>query len=67
MANARPLSNSTSDALGGKIEATIPHEGSSAADHVPAEWRSKVLHARMVVSDQVLMATDAPPGRFHKP
>jgi len=37
--------------VGGKIEAMIPHEGSSAADHVPAERRSKILHARMVVGD----------------
>jgi PhnB protein len=53
--------------LGGKIEAMLPHEGSPAADHVPAEWRSKILHARMVVGDQVLMASDAPPGHFHTP
>jgi PhnB protein len=53
--------------LGGKIEAMIPHEGSPAADHVPAEWRAKILHARMVVGDQVLMASDAPPGRQEKP
>ncbi len=53
--------------LGGKIEAMLPHEGSPAADHVPAEWRSKILHARMVVGDQVLMASDAPPGHFQAP
>jgi PhnB protein len=53
--------------LGGKIEAMMPHEGTPAADHVPAEWRSKVLHARMVIDDQVLMASDAPPDQFHTP
>ena len=53
--------------LGGKIEAMMPHEGTPAADHVPAEWRSKILHARMVVGDQILMASDAPPGRQEKP
>lgn len=53
--------------LGGKIEAMMPHEGTPAAEHVPAEWRSKILHARMVIGDQVLMASDAPPGRQEKP
>ncbi len=50
--------------LGGKIDAMMPHEGSPAAEHVPAEWRSKILHARLVVGDRVLMGSDAPPGRF---
>ncbi|HEX9212247.1 MAG TPA: VOC family protein, partial [Bradyrhizobium sp.] len=29
--------------LGGKIEAMMPHEGSPAAEHVPPEWRSKIM------------------------
>jgi PhnB protein len=41
--------------LGGKIDAMIPHEGTPAADHVPAEWRNKIMHARLTVGDQVLM------------
>jgi PhnB protein len=53
--------------LGGKIEAMILHEGTPAADQVPAEWRKKILHARLVVGDQVLMGSDAPPDRFQKP
>jgi PhnB protein len=53
--------------LGGKIDAMVPHEGTPAAEHVPAAWRSKIVHARMTVGDQVLMGMDAPPERFHKP
>jgi PhnB protein len=53
--------------LGGKIEAMMAHEGTPAADHVPAEWRSKIMHARLSLGDQVLMASDAPPGHFHRP
>src|SRR5678815_2443876 len=53
--------------LGGKIEAMIPHEGTPAADGVPAEWRGKILHARLTIGDQVLMGSDAPPARFQKP
>ena len=48
--------------LNGKIEAMLPHEGSPAAEHVPPEWRKKIMHARLSVGDQVLMASDAPPG-----
>ena len=49
--------------LGGKIEAMIPHEGTPAADQVPAEWRAKILHARLTIGDQVLMGSDAQPAR----
>ena len=52
--------------LGGKIVAMMPHEGTPAETHVPAEWRKKILHARLVFGDSVLMASDAPPGRFEK-
>jgi PhnB protein len=53
--------------LGGKIEAMMPHEGTPAAEQVPAEWRSKIMHARLVVGDAVLMASDAPPDHYAKP
>jgi PhnB protein len=53
--------------LGGKIESMMPHAGSPAESQVPAEWRDKILHARMTVGGQVLMASDAPPGRQSKP
>ena len=55
------------ECLSGRIEAMIPHAGSPAEQHVPPEWRSKILHARLSVGEQVLMASDAPPGRFEKP
>ena len=53
--------------LGAKIEAMIPHEGTPAAQQVPAEWLKKILHARLSVGDTALMASDAPPGRQKKP
>jgi PhnB protein len=34
---------------------------------VPAEWREKILHARMTIGDTVLLASDAPPGHYEKP
>src|SRR5262249_34536587 len=55
------------DALGGKIEAMMPHEGSPAAEHTPKEWGRKILHARMTVANAVLMGSDAPPGHYKQP
>jgi PhnB protein len=53
--------------LGGKIEAIFPHEGTPAAEHVPPEWRKKIMHARLSVGDQVLMGSDVPPGHYNSP
>src|SRR4030095_962957 len=50
--------------LSGKIVVMVPHTGTPAAEHVPAEWRNKILHARLTVGDQVLMGSDAPPERY---
>lgn len=54
-------------ALGAKIESILLHEGTPAAKDVPANWQKKVLHACLNVDGQILMASDAPPGRFEKP
>ncbi len=51
-------------ALGGKIVAMMPHEGSPMAEHVPAEWRKKIMHARLSIGDMVLMGSDSPPDRY---
>jgi PhnB protein len=48
-------------AIGGKIEAMMTHEGTPAESQVPAEWKKKIIHARMRVGDVLLMASDAPP------
>ncbi len=53
--------------LGGKIEGMMTHAGTPAEEHVPAEWRDKILHARMTVGESVLLASDAPPGRYDQP
>ena len=53
--------------LGGKIVAMLTHEGTPAAEHTPPEWLKKILHARMDIGDQMLMASDAPPGRQEHP
>jgi PhnB protein len=55
------------ECLGGKIEAMMNHKGSPMADHVPADWQEKILHARLVVGDNVLMGSDAPPQDYKAP
>ncbi|HEV3039322.1 MAG TPA: VOC family protein [Candidatus Angelobacter sp.] len=56
-----------SKSLGGKIEAIMTHAGTPAEQHVPAEMRDKVMHARMTIDGQVLMASDALPGHYQPP
>ena len=53
--------------LGGKIVAMMPHEGTPVAEHVPPEWRKKIIHARLVFGDKLLMGSDAPPDRYEEP
>ncbi len=53
--------------LGGKIEAMITNGNSPMADRVPAERHDKILHARLVVGDQVLMGSDGSPEHYEKP
>jgi PhnB protein len=54
-------------ALGGKIEAMLPHAGTPAEGHVPPEFGSKIMHAMMKVGDGALMASDAMPDHYAKP
>lgn len=53
--------------LGGKIEMMLTHADAPAEEHVPAEWRDKILHASMKVGGHLLQGSDAPPGRYDQP
>jgi len=53
--------------LGGKIEAMMAHAGTPMEAQTPPEWRSKIMHARMVVDGHLLMGSDAPPGHQEQP
>jgi PhnB protein len=48
--------------LGGKIGDMLPHAGTPASAHVPADWQDKIMHASMKVGDSVLMGSDVPPA-----
>jgi PhnB protein len=47
--------------LGGKIEMMMTYGDSPATEQVPAESRNKIMHARLIIGDKVLMGSDAPP------
>jgi PhnB protein len=53
--------------IGAKIEAVMKHAGSPMEEHVPAEWRDKVMHAKFKVGDVTVMAADTPPDHYAKP
>ena len=48
------------ECLGGKIDGLMKFAGSPAEAHVPAGWGDKVLHARLVIDGNVIMASDGP-------
>jgi PhnB protein len=52
--------------LGGTLQMQT-HGESPMADQVPPGWRDRILHARLVVGDAVLMGSDAPPESYQKP
>ena len=53
--------------LGGKIESMMTHGDSPMADKVSADWRNKIMHAKLTVGDGILMGSDAPPQYYKKP
>jgi PhnB protein len=53
--------------LGGKITFMMPFEGSPLEHEVPIEWRKKILHARLLIGDEVLMGGDEMPEDYHAP
>src|SRR5919108_5018005 len=53
--------------LGGKIEGMQTHGDSPMAEQTPPEWRDRILHARLVVGDEVLMGSDSPPHHYDQP
>jgi PhnB protein len=54
-------------ALGAKITAIMPHEGTPAEEHVPANWKKKIMHAQLMLGDQMILASDSPPEHYKKP
>jgi PhnB protein len=54
-------------ALGGKIDTLLTYEGAPESMPTPPEWKKKIMHAKMTIGNEALMASDASPGHFHQP
>jgi len=56
--------NTYAKVLGGEIVAMLAY-GDMPGDYpIPDEMRKKIAHARIVIGDQVIMASDSGPDRF---
>jgi PhnB protein len=53
--------------LGAKIEVLLRNEEGPAEMASSPERKKKIMHGRISIDGQVLMASDAPPEHFHKP
>ena len=54
--------------LGARIEVMLRNEEAPEEEMPsPPERKKKIMHARISIDGEVLMASDAPPEHFHKP
>ena len=53
--------------LGAKIEAMLPYKDMPGDVQHPPELLNKIMHARMSIGGQTVMASDSPPDRFNTP
>ena len=53
--------------LGAKIEVLMRNEEGPAEMQTAAERKKKIMHGRISIDGQILMASDSPPEHFHKP
>ena len=53
--------------LGAKIEMLMRNEDAPESMPAPPERKKQIMHARISIDGEVLMASDAPPDHFHKP
>ena len=53
--------------LGAKIEMLMRNEDAPESMPAPPERKKQIMHARISIDGEVLMASDAPPGHFHQP
>jgi PhnB protein len=53
--------------LGAEIEAMLPYESGGDTMPTPPEWQKKIMHAKILIDGEVIMASDAFPGHFQQP
>ncbi len=53
--------------LGAKIAFKLTYGETPAAKETPASMHNQIIHARLLVGNSVIMASDCPPERYCKP
>ena len=53
--------------LGAKIEALLTHEQAPESMPVPPDWKKKIMHAKLTIDGEIILASDTPPGQYHQP
>jgi PhnB protein len=53
--------------LGAKIEMMLRNEEAPESMPTPPDRKKMIMHARISINGEILMASDAPPDHFHKP
>ena len=53
--------------LGGEIVTLLSYGDSPMAGDVPETWRSKIVHATMLLDGRTLSGADAPPDTYQRP
>lgn len=62
--NCRQAFEFYAEHLGARIESVRTHGDVPDTGQMPADWKDKVLHARLEIGDTILMGADIPPDRF---
>ena len=62
--NCRQAFEFYAEHLGGRITMLTTHAEQPNAERLPADWKDKVLHARIELGDTVVFGADIPPDRF---
>lgn len=53
--------------FGGTLGMMMNHGDSPIAAEVPNTWHPRILHAELMIGDQMLFGADAPPGQYSAP
>src|ERR1700712_3177128 len=65
--NCQAALNFYQKVLGARIEEMHTYDSGGDTMPIPPGWNKKLMHAKITVDGEVIMASDAPPGHFKAP
>jgi PhnB protein len=65
--NCEEALNFYEGALAAKVVFKMTYGESPMGEELPASWQKKIIHARLLIEDRTLMASDAMPDNYEKP